>query len=76
MSLVAFGILRAAMFAEPAVTQIEEVRGLMHLEISDDKSQMADSSLKCNFEIAEKRQAAVALACFSTAKSKKHTDEL
>jgi len=42
MSLVAFGILRAAMFAEPAVTQIEEVRGLMHLEISDDKSQISN----------------------------------
>lgn len=38
MLLVAFRVLRAAMFAEPTVTQIEEVRGLMHLEISDDKS--------------------------------------
>jgi len=44
MSLVAFGILRAAMFAEPAVTQIEEVRGLMHLEISDDKSQISNQT--------------------------------
>src|SRR4029453_4916876 len=42
----------------------------------NEKCQMAVSSLKCNFEIAEKRQAAVALACFSTAKSKKHSDEL
>ena len=32
--------------------------------------------MKCNFEIAGKRQAAIALACFSTAKSKKHNDAL
>lgn len=44
MSLVAFSVLRAAMFAEPAVTQIEEVRGLMHLEISDDKSQISNQT--------------------------------
>lgn len=44
MSLVALSILRAAVFAEPTVTQIEEVRGLMHLEISDDKSQISNQT--------------------------------
>jgi hypothetical protein len=29
--LFSFGVLGAAMFAEPAVTQVEEVGGLVHL---------------------------------------------
>lgn len=30
LMLLAFGVFSAAMFAEPAVTQIEEVVGLVH----------------------------------------------
>ena len=44
MSIVAFSVLCAAMLAEPAVAQIEEVRGLMHLEISDDESQISNQT--------------------------------
>jgi len=38
--VLAFGILRAAMFAEPAVAKVKEVSGLMHLE--DPRSQISD----------------------------------
>jgi hypothetical protein len=37
---------------------------------------MADSSFKCNFEITEKGKLRYSVACFSTAKSKKHANEL
>ena len=35
MVALTFGIFRAAVFAEPAVAEIEEVRSLVHCEISD-----------------------------------------
>lgn len=35
MAILAFGVLGAAVFAEPAVAEIEEMCGLVHLKISD-----------------------------------------
>ena len=35
MPILAFGVLGAAVFAEPAVAEIEEMCGLVHLKISD-----------------------------------------
>lgn len=40
LMVLAFGIFRAAMLAEPAVAKVEEVCGLMHLE--DPRSQIPD----------------------------------
>jgi hypothetical protein len=51
--VLAFGILRAAMFAEPAVAKVEEVCGLMHLE--DPRSQNPRSQMVSNFQIARKQ---------------------
>jgi hypothetical protein len=40
-SLTPFSFFGTAMFAEPAVTEVEEVVGLVHLRISDLRSQIS-----------------------------------